>query len=182
LSDGIGVVGIRSVLTCIIRVAAAIAIVLTRIVATRITVGAVLAAGKSGVWLRVERDLRVHPTRRPILARFDTGKINDYVKVVDQVAGAVECQLGIAAKHYLGVERLLDGLHSKVSVTGVSESPESDGGVLGEVLVRGSKSDELGQGSSLRGSDRTTSHDFRFFIAAEKKSSDEAPALNASSF
>jgi hypothetical protein len=174
--------GIRSVLTCVIRVAAAVAIVITRIVATWVTVGAVLATGKSRVWLREEWDLRVHPTRRPILACFDTGKINDYIKVVDQVTGAVKRQLGIAAKHYLGVERLLDGLHSKVRVTGVSESPESDGGVLGEILVRGSESDELGQGSSLRGSDRTTSHDFRFFIAGEKKSSDEAPALNASSF
>lgn len=178
LSDRVCVVGVWSILSNVVGITAAVGVVALAI-AARVAVGAVLSAGQSWIGLGKEGHLRVHAARRAVLTGFDAWQVDDDVEVVDEISGSVEGQLRVAAEHHLGVERLLDGLHCEVGVAGIPKAPKRDCWVLRQILVRSAQRDKLSQSSSLGGSDCTTSHGVRFFLAREKKSSDEALETNA---
>lgn len=163
LSDRIGVMSVRTILADVIGVAAAVHIVVTIAVPARIAVRAVLTTGETWVWLREQGHLGIDAAGRSVLACFDAWQINHNIEVIDQIACSVESQLRVAAEHHLCVERLLDRFHGEVGIPRIPEAPECDGRVLGKILVSSSEGNQLRQSSSLGGSNRTTSHEFRFF-------------------
>lgn len=74
-------------------------------------------------------------------ARLDAGQVNHNILVVDQVPGAVQRALHIAAKRNVRRERLLNGLHREVGVLVVPEPEERNAWARSKVRVKSAKGD-----------------------------------------
>jgi hypothetical protein len=76
-------------------------------------------------------------------ATTNGGQINNDVEVVNQITSAVQSNLREATECGLALERLADGIHGKVGVTGITETPEGHGSTLDQVGINGAESNKL---------------------------------------
>ncbi len=143
----------------VLRITAAVTVVGRRPCQRRLIAARIAEVLLGQTWvLLLEHHLwkvaRIHltlSTETGIIASVDARQINHHVSPEEQISCAIEGQLSVATEHNLCVERLLNRLHSEVGVSVVTKAPEGDRGVLTQILVGRTESDQLRQRTALRG-------------------------------